>query len=299
MVEVTERGALAVSDGATGLLAIDRLAIAYLALTGVFGLVGRGWGLLITAVHVVVIALILGTARRPMPAGPVGRFFRVLYPVIATPLFYKELAILNRMFHSEAFFDPIVQAWEVAIFGSRVSQEAINWLPWFWLSEFMTLGYLTYYFVIPFLAIAAWRANGVAGFHRFSVTVFLAFIVCYFWFIFFPVAGPRYWYGALEGPLTDGSFSTFARNLLAAASSKGTAFPSSHVAGTVAAWFAAGLEDARPFLFAAVPVLALTIGTVWGGYHYAIDAAAGVVIAILATVAAPRLVARAPLAESA
>ena len=283
---------------ATGLLAIDRLAITYLGLTGIFGVVGGGAGLLIAGAHVLAIGVILRTSRRPLPGGPVGSFFRLLYPVIATPFFYKELAVLNRMFHTTAFFDSIVQTWELAVFGSQISQEAIHWLPWFWLSEFMTLGYLTYYFVIPFLAIAAWRANGVAGFHRFSVTVFLAFIICYFWFIFFPVAGPRYWYGALEGPLTEGSYGTFARNLLAAASSKGTAFPSSHVAGTVAAWFAVRLEDERAFFFAAVPVLALTIGTVWGGYHYAIDAAAGVLIATAAAVIAPRLVARAPLVRA-
>jgi hypothetical protein len=286
-------------DDATGLLAIDRLALTYIGLTAVFGLVAGGWGLAITGLHATAIVLILWAARRPLPTGPVGRFFRLLYPVIATPLYYKELAVLTPTFHTTTLFDSIVQSWEIGVFGSQISQEAINWLPWFWLSEFMQLGYLTYYFVIPFLAIAAWRATGVAGFHRFSVTVTLAFIVCYLWFVAFPVAGPRYWFGALEGPLTDGSFGTFTRNMLAAASSKGTAFPSSHVAGTVAAWFAAGLEDERPFFFAAVPVLALTIGTVWGGYHYAIDAAAGVLIAVAATAIAPRLVARAPLAEGA
>ena len=74
-------------------------------------------------------------------------------------------------------------------------------------------------------------------------------------------------------------------------------FPSSHVAGTCAAWFAAAREDERPFFLAAVPVVTLVLGTVWGGFHYAVDAAAGLMIAGIALALAPRLAAWAPLPD--
>lgn len=280
----------------TGLLAIDRVAIGYAALTGALSLAGGQRGVGFAALHALVIFLITRLSRRPLPRGQVATFFRLLYPVIATPLLYHELSYLNR-FVVSGFFDPIVQSWEVAVFGSQISQEAAFWFPPLWLSEFMTLGYLTYYFVIPLLAIGAWASAGRAGFHRLGVTVALAFAICYVWFILFPVMGPRYWYGALEGALSEGSIYRFARELLAGGSSKGTAFPSSHVAGTCAAWFAAAREDERPFFLAAVPVVTLTLGTFWVGFHYAIDAAAGLLIAWMALVLGYRLAARAPLPD--
>jgi hypothetical protein len=286
----------AVSKNGTGLLAIDRVAIGYLALTGALSFAGGLQGVMFAALHVFVILLIVMISRRPLPRGKVGTFFRLLYPVAATPLLYHEISYLNQ-FVVTGFFDPIVQRWEVALFGSQVSQEAAGWFPALWLSEFMTLGYLTYYFVIPLLAIGAWASGGRAGFHRLGVTVALAFALSYVGFILFPVMGPRYWYGALEGALSEGSIYQFARELLEGGSSKGTAFPSSHVAGTCAAWFAAAREDERPFFLAAVPVVTLVLGTVWGGFHYAVDAAAGLMIAGIALALAPRLAAWAPLPD--
>ncbi len=278
----------------TGLLAIDYVAIGYLTVTGALSLAGGLKGIAFTLLHALVIFLIVMWSRRPLPRGQVATFFRLLYPVIATPLLYHELSYLNR-FVVTGFFDPIVQRWEVAVFGSQISQELAHRFPALWLSEFMTVGYLTYYFVIPLLAVGAWASAGREGFHRIGVAVALAFAICYTWFILFPVMGPRYWYGALEGALSDGSIYQFARELLAGGSSKGTAFPSSHVAGTCAAWFAAAREDERPFFLAAFPVVILVLGTVWPGFHYAIDAVAGLVIAWFAYAVAPRLAAWAPL----
>ncbi len=277
-------------------LAIDRAAIGYLALSGLFALGGGRPGLMLAALHGLAIFLILRLARRPLPVGRVATFFRLLYPVIATPLLYHELSVLNR-FYTAGYHDPVVQGWEVAVFESQISQHLAARLPALWLSEFLILGYLTYYFLIPGLAIAAWRAGGRAGFHRFAVTVFLAFVFCYVWFLLFPVMGPRYWFGALQGPLEEGTLYRFARDLLAGGSSKGTAFPSSHVAATCAAWIAAAREDARPFFLTAVPVVTLVIGTVWGGFHYAVDATAGLLVAAVMVAVSPWVVARAAVPD--
>ncbi len=280
----------------TGLLAIDRVAIGYAAVTGALSLAGGLRGMAFAALHALVIFLIVRMSRRPLPRGQLATFFRLLYPVIATPLLYHELSYLNQ-FVVTGYFDSIVQGWEVAVFGSQISQEAAGWFPALWLSEFMTVGYLTYYFVIPLLAVGCWASAGKVGFHRLGVTVALAFAICYTWFILFPVMGPRYWYGALEGALSEGSIYQFTRELLAGGSSKGTAFPSSHVAGTCAAWFAAWRVDERGFFLAAVPVVILVLSTVWGGFHYAIDAVAGLLIAWIAFVLGPRLAAWAPLPD--
>lgn len=279
-----------------GLLAIDRLTICYLALSGLLALGGGRTGLVLAALHGLAIALILGWARRPLPDGRVATFFRLLYPVIATPLLYQELSVLNR-FVTTGFYDPLVQGWEAAVFGSEISQHLALRMPALFLSEFMTVGYLMYYFLIPGLAIAAWKAGGRAGFHRFAVAVALAFVACYMWFLLFPVMGPRYWYGALQGPLSEGTFYRFARDLLAGGSSKGTAFPSSHVAATCTAWIAAGREDARALFLTAVPVVTLVVGTVWDGFHYGVDVTAGLVVAAAVVAVSKRVAAWAPVPD--
>ena len=289
---VPASGVAVSAERRSGLLTIDRVAIGYLAVSGALALAGGLKGLAIAAAHGLAIAAIYGLARRPMPASHLAVFLRLMYPIIATPLLYHEVALLSRFFHPD-YFDGVVQGWEVAIFGSQVSQEASRWLPAFWLSEFLNLGYVAYYLIIPGLAIASQRFGGGVGLHRFAVSVALGFFVCYVWFILFPVVGPRYAFGPLEGALSDGRFNRIVRTILEGGSSKGTAFPSSHIAATCSAWIAAGREDRRVLWLMAVPVGALVLGTVYGGYHYAVDAAAGLAVTAAVMVAAPRLAAAA------
>jgi membrane-associated phospholipid phosphatase len=72
-----------------------------------------------------------------------------------------------------------------------------------------------------------------------------------------------------------------AQDLLNSASSRGTAFPSSHVAAAlVAAFCAARAQRLLGLIFVPLAIL-MSLGTVYGQFHYALDALAGAALAII------------------
>jgi len=123
--------------------------------------------------------------------------------------------------------------------------------------------------------------RGPVAYERAISTVALAFYISFLFFVTIPVAGP---YHSFVPPLTESvglALPRLVRSLLDRGSSLGTAFPSSHVAVSVATWIM--VMRFRPslawvYLFF-VPALAL--GAVYGGYHYATDITAGAVLGIL------------------
>ena len=99
---------------------------------------------------------------------------------------------------------------------------------------------------------------------------------CFVVYALFPVDGPRYLVGAAAAP--DGPVRSFVLHLLAAGSSRGTAFPSSHVAASLVASLCA-LRFQRPVgLVVAVLTMGLALATVYGGFHYLVDVLAGVIV---------------------
>ena len=120
----------------------------------------------------------------------------------------------------------------------------------------------------------------MAAVRRFVLAVMTTFVVCYLVFIFFPVAGPYYvfprpaaWF--LDNPRGPAGVSRRS----AQGSSYGAAFPSSHVAATVAA--AAGRLAAAPAGWGwllLLPTVLLTVGVVYCQMHYGVDALAGLVV---------------------
>lgn len=285
----------------------DDVLAAYLAATGVLALAtASAPGAALAAAHaggVAVLAWLAGRwragesvtgtagARRPGPSGPARhllRFFRVFLPVALTPLLYTELETLGQL-TSPGYLDAAVQGWEAALFGGQPSLTAARRWPGRWLSEALHAGYFSYYLVVPAAAVAAYRRGGEEALSRLTVTVALAFFVCYLCFAVFPVAGPRYEFPRIQGPPSEGFFFGLVHGVLEAGSAKGTAFPSSHVAAATAALLAVWREDRRWFWALVLPVVFLTLGTVYGRFHYAVDALAGLAVAFAAWGAAPRL----------
>lgn len=270
----------------------DRLLVVYLALTGVLAAATlTGTGLALAAAHAVAAAAVLALARLPLPGSRALRFLRIFLPVAVTPLLYTELGTLNQLVNP-GYLDAVVQGWEARLTGGQPSLYAARRWPALWLSELLHLGYFSYYFVVPAAALAVWRKAGDRGLERAAVTVGLAFFLCYLVFAVFPVAGPRYEFPRIEGPPAGGAVFDLVHGVLEAGSSKGTAFPSSHVAAAAAALAAARRDARRWFWILLVPVALLTAGTVYGRFHYAVDAAAGLVVAGVAYAATPVVVRR-------
>ena len=275
-------------NGPRGLLAIDRLAIVYFAATGLVGVAFGGLpGVVLAAAHAAIVFGIIRLASWH-PAAGWRRFLRVSYAVALTPPLYAELAMLNRFF-SERFFDATVQRWDAAIFGMQPSMEMSALLPWLPLSEVLHLGYFFYYAIVPVALYGVYRTRGIDALHRTAVAVAAAFFGCYLIFAFFPVAGPRYEFVPIGGVIGDGTLYGIVHGILETGSSKGTAFPSSHIAASLAGVIAAGREDARWFWLLLVPEIALTLGTVYGRFHYGVDALAGIAVALAVGLAVRRV----------
>ena len=267
-------------SGRQELLPVDRLAIGYFGGTGLVALVFGGLpGAGIAAAHALAV---FGITRLGAwhPRAGLSAIVRAAYAVLLTPLLYAELAVLNR-FLTQRYFDSTVQAWDAALFGGQPSIELSAWLPWLPFSEVLHLGYFAYYAIVPIAILGVFATRGVEALQRTALAVAAAFFVSYLIFMFFPVAGPRYEFVQIGGDISEGTLFGVVHGILEAGSSKGTAFPSSHIAASLAAIVAAGREDRRWFWLLIVPELALTAGTVYGRFHYATDALAGIVLGLL------------------
>lgn len=262
-----------------GVLAIDRLTMGYLAITGTFALIFGGLtGVMIAGGHVLLIFLIYSAGGLQPQKGFLA-FLRVGYPSLMMPAMYAELATLNQ-FISSGYHDQRVIGWDEAIFGGQPSMFLSEMLPWVPFSEATHFGYFLYYIIMPAAVWGAYLAAGREGMHRTVFTLMATFFTCYFTFILFPVAGPRYEFERIGGAIADGSFYNLVHTVLESGSSKGTAFPSSHVAAAVAIVLAVWREDQRWFWILLVPTAFLCFATVYGRFHYGIDALAGFVYGI-------------------
>lgn len=271
-----------------GILAVDRLTMVYFGVTGLYALITGGvTGVVIAGFHV-VLCLIIRSLRHWTPERGFPAFLRVGYPMLAMPAMYAELSTLNRFIDSR-YYDDVVIGWDQVIFGGQPSMFLSEVLPWVPLSEFIHLGYMSYYLILPAPVIAGYVAAGREGMHRASFTIMATFYSCYMFFILFPVTGPRYEFERIGGAIADGTMYHVVHFALEGGSSKGTAFPSSHVAATLAALMAAGREDRRWFWAMLIPSAVLMFATVYGRFHYGIDALAGLVVGLAVWLAVPRV----------
>jgi membrane-associated phospholipid phosphatase len=257
---------------------VDLLLLGYLSVVSVVA-VGRApaqpgcWWLLVA--HGLFLVLLWLFARPGL--GPVGRGLREIYPLLLLVGLYAELDVLNGA-GSRPVHDALVQQWELTVFGT---QTAVAW--WqqspsrFW-SAVLHGAYFSYYFIILAPALYFAVRRDLSSVNHFVLVVMSVFVLCYLVFLFFPVAGPYYLFPRPPGWFTDNLPARIVYSTLASGSSYGAAFPSSHVAATVAAALAA-YRGSRPLgLALAVPTLLLTVGVVYCQMHYGVDALAGLAV---------------------
>lgn len=252
-----------------------------------------GWPLLL-ALHLLGAAAALDLG----PFAPLGqslsvrfpRAFRVLadwYPLGLVPALYTELALLNVSVWNGVYFDALIQRTETTVLGGLPSTELAARFPFLPLSEFLHGAYLSYYFIIYAPPAILYARNRRAEFRTMIFAVMLAFFIHYVFFIYFPVQGPRYLYPAPEGRLAEGPVFAFTHRILEAASSRGAAFPSSHVGVSFTQTLLTFRFLPRLAPLLAVLTLGLAIGAVYGGFHYATDVVAGLVMGVIAVALAP------------
>jgi membrane-associated phospholipid phosphatase len=248
--------------------------------------------LALLALHLAVASLLLWQPLDPAALPGPGRFWREVrdwLPLVVVPLFYWETPLLAEAIHRGAMYDQVVLGWEAALFGGQPSQTMGTRWPWRWLSEPLHAAYLSYYLIIMGPPVALYLIKRRGAFRRVVFTFAVALIVHQAAFISFPVLGPRYLFPAPTGPLEAGPLYQLTHRVLEGASSPGTAFPSSHVGISVAVTLAVFRERlwAAPLL--AVLTTMLAVATVYGGFHYAVDALAGLALGVAVALAAPGL----------
>lgn len=285
-------GATQAKDGLErGYMPADLLMLAFLGATALLivasPLTFPGKGLYAAAHFTALIAVALVRFARTRP-GSALRCVRQAYPLFMLPLLYIAVRYLNRMATTEYFDVRLVQL-EQAIFGGQPSLTFHEALPWLPLSEFLHLAYIAYLLLIPAVLITLVRQRRERDLALFATSVMATFIPCYLVFILFPVRGPYYYFGPIDPARLGALFPQLAHGILEGASSAGSAFPSSHVAAAICVWLVGRRFYPRWDWLLLVEAGAVIVGTVYGGFHYAIDALAGLLVGIAGGLGGPRL----------
>ena len=247
-----------------------------------------GW--LLTA-HLLLLVLVgLASEARRRAIGIKGCVLADWYPVFIMTAVYGSVGLLNGpRALSGGSFDGMVQHWEVAAFGRQIAYDWSRNTPHPVLSWALGVAYLLFFPTVILAPAALWWKGYRARARQMIFGICLVFLTCYLLFLVFPVAGPSY----LWGWPTPGAGSDFptrmVRQLIDDGDSWGSAFPSSHVAASTVAVLLA-LKHWRALGWLLLPVAAgILIGVVYFQVHYAMDAVAGLAIAVMAWWATPRL----------
>ena len=268
---------------------IDVIILTYIAIVSLVALVrapatpGRWWLFTSHALMVVLVVLVTQPGL-----GRVGRLLRDVYPILLLGALYGALDIINAS-GGTAVFDPTVMRWEAALFGDQISRAWWQQAPSGFWSTVLHGAYLSYYVIIPLPPLYFAATRNLVALRRSVFLIMTAFIICYLFFVFFPVAGPYYQFDRPTGDFVANPLARTVYGILASGSSYGAAFPSSHVAATVAAVAAAWWEKPRLGLVLLVPTLFLIIGVVYTQMHYGVDVLAGLAVAGMAVAIARRL----------
>lgn len=254
------------------------LAMAYLtAMSWPMLLHFRSTGMLAPlGIHLATLAFGIAALRS---RSAILRVARDWLPLIAGPLMYVELRWIIATLGAD-HHDVTVIAWEAYLFPSNPSATLAPRLHGLALSELLHMAYASYYLLVYVPPMVMYARGARAEFSATMLALTLVYGACFFAYLLFPVDGPRYLVGAAAAP--DGPARRFVLALLERGSSRGTAFPSSHVAASVVAALSA-MRFHRGFGVAvAVMASLLTVATVYGGFHYAVDALVGVILGVLA-----------------
>ena len=270
------------------LLPVDVVLLGYLVVVSAVAIHRAGarpacwWVVAANGLTAVLIALLW----RP-GLGRVGRVLREIYPLLLLVGLYGQLDVLNT--GGVRVHDGLVQRWELALFGAQVSREWWRAEPSVLWSTVLHAAYFSYYFVVSIPAFYFLYRGELAAVRRFVLAVMTTFVVCYLVFIFFPVAGPYYMFPRPSAWFLDNGAARLVYDTLAEGSSYGAAFPSSHVAATVAAALAAASGSRRLGLLLVVPTILLGVGVVYCQMHYAVDALSGLLVGVVIALAVGKL----------
>ena len=199
------------------------------------------------------------------------------YPLVLYAFLHYQSGMLNTVI-IPYFLDDFFLNLDVKIFGQFPAFYLRGENGNLFLDEFFHFAYANYYVVIPLTALLLYPKDKKL-FERFVFEISLLFYVCFLIYIILPVEGPL---KMRHDNFQDGGpFKAIVDYFYATGDNAGGAFPSSHVAVTfLIAWWAHRHLGKWKIYYWSV-LFFLSIATVYGMFHYAVDIIAGWLVAAL------------------
>ena len=203
------------------------------------------------------------------------RFWRHWYPHLFFLFCFEELGRLVHLVNP-GWEDAKLIAFDHWLFGVHPSL----WLEQFATparNEFFQFTYITYFTYLLIVGGVLYFCRDWKGYWATMTYSAVAYVIGYSVAMFFPIQSPWFsmagmWHGELHG----GVFTAAINFIEHFGRVRGAAFPSEHVAGSVAALW--GAWKHRHWLFwTLLPFAAcMFVSTIWGRYHYVADVIAGI-----------------------
>lgn len=289
-----------------GLFAYEWVMLAYMLLTFVvifffYTKVQNPNAMIWGRVRILILTTAAYAVYRMVPCR-LTRLVRAVLQLALLSWWYPDTYEINRMFPN---LDHLFAQWEQQLFLCQPALLFSQWLPQAWFSELMDLGYTSYFPMIAAVGIFYFFCR-YEEFHRTVFIILASFFIYYVVFIFLPVTGPQYYYGAIgldnvaqgvfpnihdyfnhtmermENPgYTDGFF--YQMVVDAHVGERPTAaFPSSHVGVSTVLMLLAWHSGSRRLFYILLPFFILMFfSTVYIQAHYAIDAIAGLITGVI------------------
>lgn len=249
-----------------------------------------GYAAGIFGAHLAAVVLPLLLRRAPREPSRLVAALREIYPLLFVMVFWIELGFLRELYHV-GVHDRIVTAWDLLVFGQHFNLTWMPSMPAVWLSEVMHFIYFAYYPLIFVPVIVVGLRGHHAAMQDMTFRLAVTYLGCFALYLWFPVDGPAALLPHYDGALTRGFFYQVVKQAQASGDSLGTAFPSSHVAGSMTIAYLAWRWLPRGWAWLIMlEAIGVCFATVYTQNHYAVDAIAGVVwTAVLQGVAVPLL----------
>jgi membrane-associated phospholipid phosphatase len=297
---------------AAGLRAAEKLAIGFFGYTAIAAFVFRlelGQRLVLVGLNLFTCLVILLLSRYGVDER--SRSLAVVrdwLPCILILVAYRESGLFFRPDPANRL-DHLFIRWDDALLKNPCVLALITVLsPW--LQRYLELAYLFCYPSVPLalgsLYLARWIAPGVSppgaalkgratargydlAVNQFWTAALLAALSCYVLYPFFPLTPPRELFHDLPGPPVASLLRGVNRWILGRYAVGASLFPSAHVATVTAG--ALVIRAYLPRVGVGFLILAgsIALATVYGRYHYAADALAGVLVGLAAFVISKRI----------
>ncbi|MCK9419527.1 MAG: phosphatase PAP2 family protein [Nitrospirae bacterium] len=278
----------------TFLTPIDRLTLCLLALLMAVMLffvpTVHAWpqpGLTYLLLALTIISL--AVLDRRAGTGKILSSIRVFAPIAIIAIIFNSLGDLITGIGNRHYDDILIQA-DYALFGVH---------PTVWMERFndplltglLQAAYMSYYGMPIALALALYFRENNDAFNSAVFAILLCFYLSYIGYLLVPAVGPRYTLGHVQtAELRAGPVTLWIRQALDGLEhNKTDAFPSGHTAVALVTLVYAWKYREKVLSWILVPaVSALIFSTVYLRYHYVVDVIAGVLLAALTILIAPK-----------